>query len=126
MASENVHRLDLDGRRVILVGTAHVSRQSAAEVKAVIETEKPDTVCIELCPARYRAVTDADRWKKTDIVKIIKERKALLLLVNLVLSAYQKRLAKKFGIKPGQEMIRALPQPRRSGPGSVWPTGISR
>ena len=108
MTSENVHRLDLGGRQLILVGTAHVSRQSAAEVEAIIESEKPDTVCIELCPARYRAITDAERWKKTDIVKIIKERKALLLLANLVLSSYQKRLARKFGINPGHEMIHGI------------------
>ena len=108
MTSENIHRIDIDGRTLILIGTAHVSRKSAEEVKTLIETEKPETVCVELCQSRYQALTDADRWKKTDIVKIIRERKAPLLLANLALSSYQKRLAKKFGVQPGQEMIQGI------------------
>ena len=108
LTSENIHRIELDGREIILVGTAHVSKKSADEVKEIIEAENPDTVCVELCQARYQSITDADRWKNTDIVKIVKEKKALLLLTNLALSAYQKKLAKKFGVKPGQEMIQAI------------------
>ncbi len=108
MNSENIHRLDLEGREIILIGTAHISKASVEEVKALIEAEKPDTVCIELCQARYQAMTDANRWKNTDIAKIIKERKAPLLLANLIMSSYQKKLAKKFGIQPGQEMKQAI------------------
>jgi len=106
--SENIHRLDLEGREIILIGTAHISKVSVEEVKALIEAEKPDTVCIELCQARYQAITEADRWKNTDIAKIIRERKAPLLLANLIMSSYQKKLAKKFGIQPGQEMKQAI------------------
>ena len=108
LASENVHRIETGSRQIILVGTAHVSKRSVDEVKELIEEEKPDTVCIELCQSRYQAVTDADRWKNTDVVKIIKDGKSLLLLVNLIVSSYQKRLAKQFGIQPGQEMIQAI------------------
>ncbi|MDW7729638.1 MAG: TraB/GumN family protein [Bacillota bacterium] len=115
MESENIHRIDLDGREIILIGTAHVSKLSVDEVKEVIEEEKPDTVCIELCQSRYQAITDTDRWKKTDIIKIIREKKALLLLANLALSSYQKRLAKKFGIQPGQEMIQGINSAREAG-----------
>ncbi|AGL00082.1 TraB/GumN family protein [Desulfoscipio gibsoniae] len=106
--SDNVHRIKLDGREIILIGTAHVSKRSAEEVKEVIEREKPDTVCVELCQPRYQSVTDADKWKNTDIFKIIKDGKAMLLLINLVLSSYQKRLARQFGIQPGQEMIQGI------------------
>lgn len=115
MTSENIHRLYIDEREIILVGTAHVSKKSADEVKEIIEAENPDTVCVELCQARYQSVTDADRWKNTDIVKIVKEKKALLLLTNLALSAYQKKLAKKFGVKPGQEMIQAIESAKEVG-----------
>lgn len=115
LESENIHRIDLDGREIILIGTAHVSKLSVTEVKEIIETEKPDTVCVELCQARYQAVTDSDRWKKTDIIKIIREKKALLLLANLALSSYQKRLAKKFGIQPGQEMIQGINSAKEIG-----------
>ncbi len=108
MTSENIHRLMIDQREIILIGTAHVSKLSVDEVKEVIESEQPDTVCVELCQSRYQSITDTDRWKNTDIVKIIREKKALLLLANLALSSYQKRLAKKFGIQPGQEMIQGI------------------
>jgi pheromone shutdown-related protein TraB len=108
LTGENVHRINLDDREIILIGTAHVSKLSADEVKEVIEAEKPDTVCIELCQARYQSITDTDRWKKTDIVKMIKEGKAILLLANLIISSYQKKLAKKFGVMPGQEMIQGI------------------
>jgi pheromone shutdown-related protein TraB len=53
-------------------------------------------------------LTDANRWKNTDIAKIIRERKAPLLLANLIMSSYQKKLAKKFDIQPGQEMKQAI------------------
>lgn len=108
MTGENVHRIDISGRQLILIGTAHVSKKSVEEVKEVIESEKPDTVCIELCQARYQSITNADSWGNTDIFKIIKERKAMLLLAILALSSYQKKLAKKFGIQPGQEMIQGI------------------
>ncbi len=115
MSSGNVHRIEMDGKEIILIGTAHVSKQSAEEVKEIIQQEKPDTVCIELCESRYQSISDADRWKNTDIIKIIKEGKALMLLINLVLSSYQKRLAKQFGIKPGQEMIQGIESAKEIG-----------
>lgn len=115
MASENVHRIRMDGREIILLGTAHVSRKSAEEVKALIEEEKPDTVCVELCQARYENVTNPDRWKNTDIIKVIKEGKALILLINLILSSYQRKLAKQFGLQPGQEMVQGIESARETG-----------
>lgn len=108
MTSENIHRLELNGRQIILIGTAHISQKSAVEVKDIIEAEKPDTVCIELCQARYQAIVDTDRWKNTDIFKILKERKAFLLLANLIVSSYQKRLARQFGVEPGLEMKQGI------------------
>jgi len=115
LTSENIHRINLDNHQIILIGTAHVSRLSVAEVKEVIEAEKPDTVCVELCQSRYQSIIDADKWKNTNVVKIIKEGKALMLLVNLALSSYQRRMANKFGIKPGQEMIQGIESAKEVG-----------
>lgn len=115
MFSENVHVVNLQGREIILVGTAHVSRKSAEEVKQIIESETPDVVCIELCPQRYQSITDRDRWKNTNIVKIIKDGKSILLLANLVVSSYQKKLAAKFGVNPGQEMIQGIESAEKVG-----------
>ncbi len=104
----NIHHLEMDGRQIILIGTAHVSSRSVEEVKQVIEHEEPDTVCIEICDSRYKNITDSDRWKNSNITQIIKDGKAMLLLVNLILSSYQKRMAEQFDIKPGQEMLQGI------------------
>ncbi|WP_280770814.1 TraB/GumN family protein [Salipaludibacillus daqingensis] len=108
MAEQNITRLNINGKELILIGTAHVSKHSAEQVKEVIEAENPDTVCVELDEQRYKAVTDGNQWKDMDIFKVIKEKKASLLLMNLLISSFQKRMAKQFGIKPGQEMIQGI------------------
>ena len=100
--------LKKDGKEILLIGTAHVSKDSAREVKELIEQEKPDSVCVELCLARYNSINDPNKWKNMDIITIIKQKKALLLLANLILSSFQKRLAQQLGINPGQEMIQAI------------------
>lgn len=104
----NLHRLDYNGKEIILLGTAHVSKESARQVIEVIETEKPDTVCVELCESRYMSIRQKDKWQNTDIVKVIKDKKAFLLLSNLLLVSFQKRIAQKFDIVPGEEMIKAI------------------
>ncbi len=106
--NEDIHRLTFEGKEVILIGTAHVSRESAELVGKVIEEETPDTVCVELCQSRYQAITQKNKWKDTDLVKVIKEKKTFLLLSNLLLASFQKRIGKKLGIKPGEEMLRAV------------------
>ncbi|MEE4601975.1 MAG: TraB domain-containing protein, partial [Desulfobacteraceae bacterium] len=78
-----VHHLEYDDKQVILVGTAHVSKESAEQVTRVIQEESPDTVCVELCQSRYQSIRQKERWQETDIVKIIKEKKSFLLLSNL-------------------------------------------
>ncbi|HSP22500.1 MAG TPA: TraB/GumN family protein [Planococcus sp. (in: firmicutes)] len=115
MHEENITRLHIDGREIILIGTAHVSRQSAVQVKEVIEAERPDSVCIELDAQRYQSVTDKSKWKETDIFKVIKEKKSSLLLMNLAISSFQNRLADQFDIKPGQEMLQGIESAKEAG-----------
>ncbi len=107
-ASESIHCLEFKDKKVKLLGTAHVSRDSVEQVRRLILEEKPDTVCVELCPSRYQSIRQKERWQETDIVKVIKEKKSFLLLSNLMLASFQKRIAKKLDIKPGQEMITAV------------------
>ena len=104
----NIHRLTFEDREIALIGTAHVSRESADLVVKVIEAEKPDTVCVELCESRYKAIKQKNRWQNTDLIKVIREKKSFLLLSNLLLTSFQKKIGQKLGIKPGEEMIRAM------------------
>jgi len=104
-AADHIKILNLDGRTIYLVGTAHVSDKSVEEVQTVIDEVKPDTVCVELCDTRYQALTDEDRWRRLNIFDVIREGKTLLLLANLALSAYQRRLGAKLGVDPGAELL---------------------
>ena len=52
--------LDFAGRRITLVGTAHVSAQSISEVTDAIERTKPDCVAIELDEKRLQSLKDPD------------------------------------------------------------------
>lgn len=108
MSEENITRLTIVDKEIILIGTAHVSKASADLVKEVIDKEKPDSVCVELDEQRYKSITDENKWKEMDIFKVIREKKATLLLMNLIISSHQKRMAKQFGIKAGQEMIQGI------------------
>ncbi len=103
-----VKRLDLGVRQVYLVPTAHVSRKSVDDVRKTIEAVRPDVVCVELCEARYKNILDREGWKKTNIVKVIRQGKAMLLLASLVMAAFQKRIGDRLSVKPGAEMIEAI------------------
>lgn len=115
VSNSNIHLLSFKDKEVILLGTAHVSKESARLVASVIEKEKPDTVCIELCESRYQSIRKKDRWQNMDIVKVIKEKKAFLLLSNLLLASFQKRIAEKLDVKPGEEMISAIETAEKVG-----------
>ncbi|MBP1949403.1 TraB/GumN family protein [Virgibacillus litoralis] len=119
MSEENITRINIDDKELILIGTAHVSKHSAEQVKEVIEAEKPDSVCIELDEQRYKSIVDGNKWKDMDIFKVIKEKKATLLLMNLAISSFQKRMAKQFGINAGQEMIQGIESAKEHGAGLV-------
>ena len=66
---EDVQLINKDGREFIIVGTAHISRQSADLVREVIENEKPDVVCVELDEKRLLALSEKNRWENLDLKK---------------------------------------------------------
>ncbi len=110
-----VHHLTLGDKEFMILGTAHVSRESAETVASIIQEERPDTVCVELCQSRYLSIRQKDRWLDMDIVRVIRDKKAFLLLTNLLLASFQKRIAKKLDINPGQEMIQAIKSADETG-----------
>jgi pheromone shutdown-related protein TraB len=113
--SKNITRIKLDGKEFILIGTAHVSKYSAEQVKELIESERPDSVCIELDEQRYQSIIDGNKWREMDVFKVIKEKKSTFLLMNLAISSFQKRMAKQFGINAGQEMIQGIESSKEIG-----------
>ena len=117
--NDNKHHLTYEDKEVTLIGTAHVSRESADLVDHVIEQERPDTVCIELCESRYQSITQKKKWQETELIKVIREKKVYVLLSNLMLAYFQKRIGQKLGIRPGEEVIRAIQSAEAVG-ARIW------
>lgn len=105
---QNVDLIESGGRSFYIVGTAHVSQNSADLVEKTIRERNPDTVCLELCKSRHEALANPERWKQTDIFSVIKSGRAYVLMAQLALATFQKQLAKEFHIRPGEEMHRAM------------------
>ncbi|GAI89531.1 unnamed protein product, partial [marine sediment metagenome] len=105
---ETVTRLSLGDREFILVGTAHVSRRSVEEVREVILAEEPDRVCVEIDETRLNSLIKKQSWQNLNIGQVLRERKGFLLLANLVLSSFQRRLGLEMGVSPGEEMLTAV------------------
>jgi pheromone shutdown-related protein TraB len=99
---------NLRDREIILIGTAHVSRESIEEVNRMIREHKPDMVCVELDEGRFTSVSRKDHWEKLDVVQVFREGKGFLLMANLVLSGFQRRMGEELGVKPGEEMKTAV------------------
>jgi len=100
--------LPLGGKEFVLIGTAHVSRESIDEVSAIIREEKPDLICVELDEGRYASIIQKESWENLNMIKVFREGKGFLLLANLVLSGFQRRMGAELGVKPGEEMKAAL------------------
>lgn len=106
--NETVNRVTLGGREIVIVGTAHVSRESVEEVARVISEEVPQRVCVEIDEARYRSIVEQKSWSDLNLYRVLREKKGFLLLGNLVLSSFQKRIGVDLGVRPGEEMIESI------------------
>lgn len=116
--SENadIYRISTaDGREIILIGTAHISKTSKELVRETIESESPDTVCVELDEGRFKSLKEPDRWKNTDLKQVIKKKQLATLIANLVLGSYQKRMGAQTGVKPGAELKEAAEAAEEKG-----------
>ena len=107
--SNDVHKIIFnDDKELFLIGTAHVSAESVNLVEETINEVKPDTIAVELDSQRLDVMKNKKKYEETDIVQIVKKKKVAFFIAQLVLSSYQKRIAKKLGIKPGAEFIKAI------------------
>jgi pheromone shutdown-related protein TraB len=112
---EPLSRVLLDGTDILLLGTAHVSRASVEQVRALLESGTDDdaaggfdAVAVELCTSRFEALSDPDRLHRMDLFAVIREQRVYVVAASLALAAYQQRLADQFGIEPGAEQRAAI------------------
>lgn len=78
---------------ITLVGVGHVFVISE-QVKGLIRSRMPDVVCLELDPARYRALAERDRSRRVPVQ-------------YMLLAQIQRRIAQKYGSEVGDEMLAA-------------------
>ena len=100
--------LSFGERTITLVGTAHVSAESVAEVENTIRELKPDSVAIELDEKRADSIRNKDKYRNLDIIKVLRRGEGFLLLANLVLASFQRRMGQNVGVNPGDEMLAAM------------------
>lgn len=106
--NENIVKIDYQGKEIYLVKTAHVSKNSVLDVDECVNEVKPDSICIELDDDRYKKMMDPEKWREMDIVKVIKQKQVGFLLVNVILSSFQKRMAKTMDSTTGAEMMEGI------------------
>jgi pheromone shutdown-related protein TraB len=100
---------------IIIVGTAHVSEKSVQEVVGKIEEVQPDIVAVELCPARYRAITGQEEEREIKISELLSGGKLYFLLVQWFLAYIQRKMGEEMGVKPGSEMLAAIEAAKKVG-----------
>lgn len=104
---DDVHIIRQDNRTFILIGTAHISQESIDLVQSVIDRERPDRVCVELDEKRYSSLSQKKKWESKDLKEIIRNKQLSTLMVNLIMSSFQRKLGDQLGVKPGMELLSA-------------------
>lgn len=95
---------------ITLLGTAHISRSSAEQVASELDSKAYQAVAVELCPSRFDALTHPERLAELDLMQVVRQGKASMVMANLAMAAYQQRLGEQLGIEPGAEMRVAVTQ----------------
>lgn len=91
-----------------ILGTAHVSTASVDAVRKQIATYQPEIVAVELCASRHEALTSDRRLDKEGLLKVVKEGKAPLVLLQSLLAAEQRKMGLDEGQQPGAELLAAV------------------
>lgn len=107
--------LRIGDSRYTLIGTAHVSAESAREVRTLIASGEFDAVAIELCDSRYQNLSNPDVLAEQDLFQVFRQGKAGMVAASLALGAFQQRVAEQSGIEPGAEMRAAIEESQRLG-----------
>ena len=106
--SDTLTRVTTADREFLLVGTAHVSAESLAEVKASIASESPDHVCVEIDSGRLKNLEENRKWSGTDLKNVLRKGQGFMMMANLALSSFQRRMGQDTGVQPGEEMKAAV------------------
>ncbi len=106
--SSTLHIISYKEQEIYLLGTAHISQESANEIEQLTTEHSFDTIGIELDAERHKSITTKDKWEALDIFKVIKQGQAPLLMIQMALAGMQKRLGEKLNTKSGVDMLKGL------------------
>lgn len=98
-----------------LLGTAHIATSSVEAVRDQIAEYQPDIVAVELCQSRHDTLVMDRRLDKEGLLKVIKEGKAPMVLLQSMLSAEQRKLGLDEGQQPGAELLAAVQAANEAG-----------
>ena len=113
--SPDGHQAECQPSKIVLIGTAHVSEKSVAEVKAAIRNLKPDIVAVELCRGRYDSLKGNVQESQVPIKEILSEGKISYYVIHWLLAYMQKKIGDDMGVKPGAEMLSAIEEAESIG-----------
>lgn len=109
-----------NGAELYLIGTSHISKQSVAEVRDVIQREQPDYVMVELDRKRYNSIVNRGSEGPFDFVYQMVQTLAngnigaVGKLMGLGLSGFYRLLSTR-GLQPGQEISVAIEEGKKVG-----------
>ena len=85
MSEEPILHIQVNNLSLTLLGTAHVSAASVAQVNKCLQETDYDAVAVELCDSRFKVLTEPDAIANLNLFEVIKSGKAPMIAANLAL-----------------------------------------
>ncbi|MDP7311919.1 MAG: TraB/GumN family protein [Candidatus Thalassarchaeaceae archaeon] len=103
------------GENLRIIGTAHISRNSAEAVKQQIAEWKPDVVAVELDEGRLSALRNPEAFDEEALSKVIKSGRTTLVLFQSLLSVEQRKMGLEVGEQVGVDLLAAIESAEEAG-----------
>jgi pheromone shutdown-related protein TraB len=92
-------------KKLTIIGTSHISKQSLKQVEDTINKIKPEIIALELDKKRYLSLVKKVKRKLS--LKDIKSIGIKGYIFNLIGAWIERKLGKLVGVRPGAEMLKA-------------------
>jgi len=100
---------------VTIVGTAHVSKESATQVTEIIARLRPGLVIVELCQARENILKEPENSPDDSIAQLLEKVKTIGVL-PVAMGYFYKSVTAKLNVHPGLEFRAANEEVLKIGP----------
>jgi pheromone shutdown-related protein TraB len=107
MISETI-TFNHDDKIITLIPTAHVSQASVELVKQTLSSQTFDAIFVELDHKRLHAMNHPQDFSTLDLMSVYKRKEVGSLLMHLLLSSFQRKIASNLDVPLGSEMKTAV------------------